>query len=144
VQGGIVESRHNTVEQEKELSKQRPPWWKRLWGWTEFGKKSEWEWMQLLSALAIPVVLTVAGFWFAAQQEEREAKRAELERNLEKQRGQDAALQAYLDQMSSLLLDKDLRSSDADSEVRTLARARTLMVLARLDPRPPRQRSCSS
>jgi uncharacterized protein YjbI with pentapeptide repeats len=36
--------------------------------------------------------------------------------------------------MSTLLLDKDLRTSDEDSEVRTLARARTLLVLERLDP----------
>jgi uncharacterized protein YjbI with pentapeptide repeats len=50
------------------------------------------------------------------------------------QRAQDEALQAYLDQMSSLLLEKDLRTSEEDSEVRTLARARTLTVLGRLDP----------
>jgi hypothetical protein len=31
--------------------------------------------------------------------------------------------------MSMLLLEKDLRASDEDSEVRTLARARTLTVL---------------
>src|SRR3712207_500408 len=36
--------------------------------------------------------------------------------------------------MSSLLLEKDLRNSEEDSEVRTLARARTLTVLRRLDP----------
>ncbi len=36
--------------------------------------------------------------------------------------------------MSSLLLERDLRESEEDSEVRTLARARTLTVLGRLDP----------
>jgi hypothetical protein len=36
--------------------------------------------------------------------------------------------------MGSLLLEKDLRKSKEDSEVRTLARARTLTVLGRLDP----------
>ncbi len=36
--------------------------------------------------------------------------------------------------MSSLLLEKDLRASEEESEVRTLARARTLTVLGRLDP----------
>jgi hypothetical protein len=35
--------------------------------------------------------------------------------------------------MSTLLLEKNLRSSEEDSEVRTLARARTLTVLRRLD-----------
>jgi hypothetical protein len=36
--------------------------------------------------------------------------------------------------MNGLLLEKDLRESKEDSEVRTLARARTLTVLSRLDP----------
>jgi hypothetical protein len=63
-----------------------------------------------------------------------ENRRAEAERELAEQRAQDEALQAYLSQMSSLLLDKDLRTSEEDSEVRTLARARTLTVLGRLDP----------
>jgi len=45
------------------------------------------------------------------------------------------AMFAYLDQMSSLLLERDLRESEEDSEVRTLARARTLAVLSGLDRR---------
>jgi uncharacterized protein YjbI with pentapeptide repeats len=36
--------------------------------------------------------------------------------------------------MSTLLLEKDLRNSEEGSEVRTLARARTLTALSRLDP----------
>jgi hypothetical protein len=61
-------------------------------------------------------------------------QRVEAERKLAEQRAQDEALQDYLDQMGSLLLEKDLRESEEDSEVRTLARARTLTVLGRLDP----------
>jgi uncharacterized protein YjbI with pentapeptide repeats len=56
------------------------------------------------------------------------------QRELEEQRAQDVALQAYLDQMGNLLLERNLRESEEGSEVRTLARARTLTVLARLDP----------
>jgi hypothetical protein len=59
--------------------------------------------------------------------------RGKNERQLEEQRAQDAALQAYLDQMSQLMLGGNLRDSEEDSEVRTLARARTRTVLARLD-----------
>jgi hypothetical protein len=124
-------------------------WWKRLWEWTEFGKKTGWQWLELLSALAIPVVLAVAGYWFTMQQDARqqaiedqraqqaqkiENQRAEAERTIQQQNAQDEALQSYLDQMSNLLLEKDLRASEEDSEVRTLARARTLTVLERLDP----------
>src|SRR5829696_2679186 len=106
----------------------RPALRSRLWAWTGFGDKTLWEWVQLLSALAMPVVLALAGFWFTTQQEKSG-------REIEEQRAQDAALQAYLDQMSTLMLDtdQDLRNSDADSEVQTLARARTATVIQRLD-----------
>lgn len=55
------------------------------------------------------------------------------------QRSQDALLQAYFDQMGVLLLDKGLNGpyeggAKGHREVRTLARARTLAVLERLDP----------
>src|SRR5215204_394528 len=134
------------VEQESEptngtAAKKEPrkrPWRSRLWEWTDFGEKTLWDWLQLLSALAIPVVLAVAGFWFAAWQGERqqaiEAQRANVERVIEDQRAQDTALQAYLDQMTELILEKNLRDSREESEVRTLARARTLTVLGRLGP----------
>jgi len=83
-------------------------------------------------------MLAAFGFWFTTQQETRqqqlENQRAEAERELAEQRAQDEALQAYLDQMSGLLLERDLRTSEEDSEVRTLARARTQTVLSRLDP----------
>ena len=107
-------------------------------GWTGFGDKTVWDWLQLLSALAIPVVLAAAGLWFTAQQDARqqnvEDERAKAERKLAEQRAQDEALQAYLNQIGTLLLEKDLRNAQQDSEVRTLARARTLTVLERLDP----------
>jgi uncharacterized protein YjbI with pentapeptide repeats len=70
----------------------------------------------------------------AQQAQKIENQRAEAERELAEQRAQDEALQAYLDQMSSLLLNGELRASEEDSEVRTLARARTLTVLGRLAP----------
>jgi uncharacterized protein YjbI with pentapeptide repeats len=126
----------NGTAAEKEPRKR--PWRSRLWEWTDFGEKTLWDWLQLLSALAIPVVLAVAGFWFTAWQEERqqeiEAQRAKVERDIEDQRAQDTALQAYLDQMTGLILEKNLRDSKEESEVRTLARARTLTVLGSLGP----------
>src|SRR5215216_3786865 len=130
-----------TSEQEKEPDK-RPPWWKRLWERTGFGDKTLWDVLQLL---IVPLVLVGIGLLFEMQQAERqqameeqqqalEDRRARAEQKLAEQRAQDEALQAYLDQMSSLLLEKDLRTSEQESEVRTLARARTLTVLERLDP----------
>jgi len=106
-------------------------------GWTGFGGQKLWDWLQLLSALAIPIVLAAAGFWFTAQQNENqraiEDQRAEAEQKLAEQRAQDEALQAYLDQMSHLMLEKNLPDSEEGSPVRVLAQARTLTVLERLD-----------
>ena len=101
-------------------------------------KKTLWELLQLL---IVPLALAGIGFWFTAQQDSRqqqiEEERANSAQKIEEQRAQDAALQAYLDQMSQLMLDGDLlRGSDGGSEeVRTLARARTRTVLARLNSR---------
>jgi hypothetical protein len=125
-----------TPKQEKEAQQSKP------WTLKEFGGKPVWEWMQLL---IVPLALAVIGLLFEMQQADRqraleqqqaalEDRRAKAERELAEQRAQDEALQAYLDQMSSLLLEKDLRESAVDSEMRTLARARTLTVLGRLDP----------
>jgi hypothetical protein len=75
-------------------------------------------------------LITVVFTWQQdARQQELENQRAEAERELTEQRAQDETLQAYLDQMSGLLLEKDLRQSQEDSDVRRLARARTLVVL---------------
>jgi uncharacterized protein YjbI with pentapeptide repeats len=117
---------------------------------TKETKQSRWgfrgmtvrNWLELL---IVPLVLVGIGLLFEMQQANRqqameeqqqalEERRAEAERELAEQRAQDEALQAYLDQMSGLLLERDLRASEEDSEVRTLARARTLTVLERLDP----------
>ncbi len=87
-------------------------------------RKTLWDWLQLF---IVPLALAAIGLWFSAQQDTRQQL-------LEEQRAQNAALQAYLDQMSQLMLQGDLRSSEQDSEVRrTLARARTQTVLGQLD-----------
>jgi uncharacterized protein YjbI with pentapeptide repeats len=110
------------------------------WTLREFGGKPVWDWMQLL---IVPLVLAIIGLLFEMQQAERqraleeqqqalEHRRAEAAQELAEQRAQAEALQAYLDQMGNLLLEKNLRESAEDSEVRTLARARTLVVLETL------------
>ncbi len=86
-------------------------------------RKTLWDWLQLL---IVPLAIAGIGFWFTLQQDaQRQA--------IEDQRAQDTALQAYLDQVSTLLLEKELRSSAKDSEVRRLAQTRTLTLLGTLD-----------
>jgi hypothetical protein len=119
--------KHGTVTTEQEKgSATRPPLWKRLWEWTEFGKKTGWQWLELLSTLAIPVVLAIAGYWFTMQQDARQQQ-------IEEQRAQDAALQAYLDQTSQLLIEKGLRDAQPEHDVSVVTRARTLTTLGRVD-----------
>src|SRR5215217_3551987 len=107
---------------------------RKPWTLREFGGKTLWDWLQLL---IVPVVLSLITVVFAWQQDQRqqqiETDRAEAEQKLAVQRAQDEALQAYLNQMASLLLGNGLRKSEEGSEERTLARARTLTVLGRLD-----------
>jgi uncharacterized protein YjbI with pentapeptide repeats len=125
-----------TSEQKQEHGK-RPPRWKRFWGrgseertlqrkpWTlrEFWGKTVWDWLELL---IVPVVVAIFGLVFSAQQDARQ-------RELEEQRAQDAALQAYLDQMSTLLIENNLLEAKESDPVYTLAQARTATVIAGLD-----------
>jgi uncharacterized protein YjbI with pentapeptide repeats len=87
--------------------------------------------------LAIPVVLAVAGLYFEAQLDERQrksdARRAQTEHQLEERRADDAALQAYLDQIGTLMLNKNLLESEPGDSAYTLAQARTSTAISRLD-----------
>jgi uncharacterized protein YjbI with pentapeptide repeats/heme/copper-type cytochrome/quinol oxidase subunit 4 len=120
-------------------------------------KKTVWDWLQLL---IVPLALAIIGFVFTMQQDARqqaienkrakqaqeiENQRAKQAQEIEELRAEHATLQAYLDQMGTLLLDRNLRGADENSDVRRLARGRTLIVLDALsaddaaEPRPYRQ-----
>jgi len=114
--------------------------------WTGFRGKTVWDWMQLFIVPLALVLVTIAFTWqqdirqqeiqrqTAAREQELENQRAEVDREIEDQRAQQAVMQSYLDQMGVLLLDRNLRAADEDSNVRNVARARTLTTLAALDP----------
>jgi Zn-dependent protease with chaperone function len=131
--------------------------YKLNWDWTGFNGNSKsgktlWDWMQLLF---IPVVLAIAGFWFNHRERKAAELRAEIEQNAAERRAEaeqeieqqrtkaereisedsqrEAALQAYINNMSELLLHEKLRESGPNDEVRKIARVRTLTVLPRLD-----------
>jgi hypothetical protein len=127
----------HAAEQEQK-PETRPSLRSRVWARTGLGDKTAWDLLQLL---IVPLALAAIGFWFTAQQEARqqelEERRAQVEREIEAQRAEQVTYQAYLDQMGTLLLDRGLRAADEDSDVRRLARARTLVVLDALSP--PRQ-----
>jgi hypothetical protein len=104
-----------------------------------------WNWIKVL---IVPAAIAIGVAWLSRAQErereaaeearmrrEREAQAAQRKRELEveNQRAQDTALQAYLDHMSQLLTDIALHQAQPGDHLSTLARARTLTVLMRLD-----------
>jgi uncharacterized protein YjbI with pentapeptide repeats len=96
--------------------------------------KTLWDWMQLLF---IPVVLALGGYLFTitVSRNERIAvdRHYQAEREIASDNQREAALQAYIKDMSELLLHENLRNSKEEDEVRSIARVRTLSVLPRLD-----------
>ena len=123
----------------------RPPSEAKRSRWGLRGK-TFWDWLQLLIVPLVLVLITIAFTWYQTLRQEEfenqrveearalEDRRAAAERTLQQQNAQDEALRAYLDQMSNLLLEHNLRNPEDVSGVRTLARARTLTVLRALDP----------
>jgi uncharacterized protein YjbI with pentapeptide repeats len=86
-----------------------------------------WDWLELL---VVPAVIAGGGLWFTNQ-------RAKTDREIAKKSRQDEALQAYIDHMSDMLIPKEgqpsLYKAQPDPSLRSVARARTLTVLKRLD-----------
>ncbi len=94
-----------------------------------------WDWLQLL---IIPLVLAVAALLFnrATTRAEQKiaAQRYEQDQQIALDKQHEDLLQAYLDRMSELLLEKDLRTKPSE-EVKNVARVRTITVLTQLDAR---------
>jgi len=124
--------------------------YRRRWAWTGFiavdGRpRTLWDWLGLL---VIPLALAALGFALSAAQTERDNRRddtrARLDRTLADERAaadraravdqdREEILRSYLDQMSGLLLDRNLAGARASYEARALAHTLTLSVLPRLD-----------
>jgi hypothetical protein len=95
------------------------------WKWTGLPKQTFWDWLDIL---LVPLVLAIGGYLFTRS--ENRATQAAAER-----RALDDILQAYLDGMAQLLTDKErpLHQAQRGDNLSTVARARTLTVLSRLD-----------
>jgi len=93
--------------------------------------KTLWDWEQLL---IVPLALAIGAFLLNRAQRLREER-------VEARREQDSALQAYLDEMSKLLVEDQLRREHRrHGDTRVTARARTLTVLSQLDDRNHKRR----
>ncbi len=91
-----------------------------------------------MQLLLVPAMLTIGGFWLNKIQKDREEDVAKGRQLLERENREDnrheVALQAYIDKISELLLEKHSAVSKLENEeVRKIARVRTLRVLRGLD-----------
>jgi uncharacterized protein YjbI with pentapeptide repeats len=95
--------------------------------------KTLWDFLQLL---IVPAILVVIALGFNAAQASRDQKREDRrireDRALAESAREDAILDAYFAKMSTLMLDRGLRTS-RKGEVRQVARTVTLATLRRLD-----------
>ena len=132
------------------------------WSWTGLSGKTLWDVLELSSRLAIPVLIAV--FTYVVQKRDKEKikeqderdkkkaeKQAEVERDIASNNLAEEAIQAYLDRMSDLLLNKELRKdlfpnvndklnpSGYDNPVRDVARTQTITILRRLEEYKERQ-----
>ncbi len=107
--------------------------------------KTVWDWLQLL---IIPAALGGTAIWFNWRQSQLERdfadrqrqadlaiaeQRREADQAIANAQQQEAALQAYFDRISELLLDKGLRNSKPGDDIRKIARARTLTTVWRMN-----------
>jgi hypothetical protein len=101
-----------------------------------FPRRTFWDW---LSLLIVPVVLALGGYFFTRSENWRTREDADRQRSSDRQiadeRRQDDTLQAYLDGMSQLLTAeaRPLHRAQLGDSLSTVARARTLTVLTRLE-----------
>lgn len=98
-----------------------------------------------MSLLLAPATLAGLGYWFQARQDKEREKREETGKAKEAEAQREVALEAYLDGMSQLLLDKNLgfliqQKSELEKNETALRdigleviRARTLSILRRLN-----------
>ena len=98
---------------------------------TGFSGKTLWEWLEVFG-IPIAVVIIAGAFGLAARGRER---RTEEERERDIDLAHEATLHAYLDDMTTLVLDHKLQHSEEGSPERAVAQAHTLRVLKTLDAR---------
>ena len=96
--------------------------------YTGFGERELWDWLTLG---VVSAAIFLVGLLFSRRQREQQEA-------ITREHVQDAALTAYLDQMSNLMIDQQLGRDRKDKDsledhVRKVAQARTIAVLLGLD-----------
>src|SRR5215208_7198880 len=115
--------------------------------WFGFAERKPWNY---LDVFLVPVAVAGATVWLTLAQDKRQHEaeeeqdrrrredeiiRRQIDLDVEEQRAQDEALEAYLDEISQLLTDekRPLSRARPGDNLSTVTRARTLTALTRLD-----------
>ncbi|MFI5272333.1 MAG: hypothetical protein ACHQ4H_04785 [Ktedonobacterales bacterium] len=93
------------------------------WTWTGFSGNTLWDW---LSLLVTPVTLGIISLAFTVQQGKKSLLESENQR-------QEAAVEACIERLSALMVERDLKQSPPGSPVRDVARAHILAAWQRVD-----------
>ena len=98
--------------------------------WLGFQDKALWDWMALL---IVPLFIAGATGALGFLQFWIESQRADAQQQIEDDRVRQAVLQAYIQDMTELMLDKGLATSKQDQPIRSIARSNTLTAVRQLD-----------
>ena len=115
---------------------------------TGFYDKKLWDWFELL---AVPILIVIIGYQLEQRDKRKAGEQVRLEREIANNNLAEEAIQAYLERMSALLLNKEFRKdlfpnvnyklnpSGYDNPVRNVARMQTTTILRRLERDKERQ-----
>lgn len=126
-----------------ERALRQKPW--RPWVIHFSGEKerSGWDWADLLLKVSVPVLLlglSTAYSIISANRQEKIAKAdKERQESIAREQREDEVVTSFIREMRPLLVDKGLRSSAPDSEIRGVARGLTLAALSQVK-NPDRKR----
>ncbi|WP_341532188.1 pentapeptide repeat-containing protein (plasmid) [Nostoc sp. UHCC 0302] len=120
--------------------------------------KTLWDWLSLAGTLAIPILVAILGYQFQRREQKRTEQQSNLEREIAEINSREEGIEAYIDRMSDILLDKQLSQKiktldfsdvkktrekiEQDSELDTainVARVRSSSILRRLSSDQERQ-----
>ena len=123
---------HNSQEQDgKRLGESL---WSGVGSWIGYRGKTLWD---LLALFIVPLSLALIALWFNNSQtnldREIAEQRIQEDRSIAGDRRREEILQSYLGRMEYLILEKDLRTADSDSDVSIIGRAFTKTTLRELD-----------
>lgn len=104
------------------------------WWLSGVSGKTSWQWLELL---IVPLFLAMGAFYLENRVEQRQERiateRYKQEAEIADSQAKQEVLDSYLEKMQGLMLDRGLRDSLEDSEVRSVARAITTTAIKELD-----------